>query len=361
MSSSSSLPGASPLPGVSAEGRAELRPEDPVPAGSRSGPRGRQLALPTVLLALVRRELWEHRELWVAPVAVAVLLIAMAFPSDLGLISFDFSGYLSVPGMRLPSATGVGLLAELGKEQRQALFGLEHWILSWVLYLVMVLVLSFYLADCLYAERKDRSILFWKSLPVSDLVTVVSKALVGLVLVPLGVYVLALVTDLLFTGIWRTRAYFGTPSALLLPWDTVSWLKVQGLMGLGVIYSILWYAPVGGYLLLVSAWAKRNAVLWASLPPVLLPIAERMALGTSYTSTLLYQRSLGVLDTPVIQDALAESQASFGGMHVVSLPRLYDLLPVVSVFTNIQLWAGVAVTVALLLLTARIRRYRDEA
>lgn len=181
------------------------------------------------LPVLIRREFWEHRALWIAPLAVAALILLAAL-----------FGHVEV-----------NLRDVLTEEQRRTVFAITQWALTIPQYLVMLVLLSFYLLDCLHAERKDRSILFWKSLPVSDAATVLSKLLVALVVVPLGVYCLTLVTDLLFAGIWALR--FGSDAGPLLAWDTGIWLRVHGLMLLGLVIAILWYAPIAGYLLLVSA------------------------------------------------------------------------------------------------------------
>lgn len=312
--------------------------------------------LAQVLLTLVRREFWEHRVLWIAPLAVAVLLVASAFLTSPGAMQLDFSS----------GGSGPSLGAMLDNHRVQlALFGLEHWAMSLPQYLVLSLVLTFYLCDCLYAERRDRSILFWKSLPVSDFTTVASKALVGLVLVPCGVYLLAVATDALMSLIGYVRAQFGAHNALLTHWDTVAWLKMQALMGLGMLLSILWLSPLGAYLLLVSAWARRNVMLWASVPPLVGPLVERLTFGTWHLLDLLSYRSVGMFFLPEL--AQAKESASFevgsGSNHltVLSPVELFDHLPVLRVFTNIQLWLGVVAALAMLFLAARIRRYRDES
>ena len=336
--------------------------------GADSGPRSIRLPVWRVLFTLIRREFWEHRVLWLAPLVVSVLTILAAFPSapGLGLFNFDLLGSLADSG-GVPESWHHLSAATLGSDMRRALFGLGHWILSWPQYLVMTLVLSFYLIDSLYAERKDRSILFWRSLPVSDLATVGSKVLVGLVLMPLGVFLLDLVTDLLFSGVWRLRVALGAPSASLMPWDTASWLKVQGLMLVGVIASILWYAPLGTYLLLVSAWARRNVFLWAALPPLLAPLIERLAFGTSHIGMLLLYRTFGLWGTPAMQAAIERSSVPLGGhgsnLHgeLPSPAALFDTLPTVSLFTNIDVWLGVAAAIAFAVLAARVRRYRDDS
>ncbi len=120
---------------------------------------------PPVLRTLIRREFWEHRALWMAPLSVAALLLIGAI---IGKVSFDSS------------------LAAL-PEQRRALFGVFMAYAAIPQFITLGIITWMYAGDCLYTERKDRSILFWKSMPVSDTLTVLSKLLVVMVIVPLGI------------------------------------------------------------------------------------------------------------------------------------------------------------------------------
>ena len=132
------------------------------------------------MVALVRRELWEHPALWRAPLVVQGLLaLALLF----GRMNMD-----------LPAEV-------LSPAQRAAIFTIGQWASAQPVFIVSAVVVAFYLLDCLYAERKDRSILFWKSLPLSDGFTVASKVVVATVVVPLGVLALATVSTFLFAGI----------------------------------------------------------------------------------------------------------------------------------------------------------------
>jgi ABC-2 type transport system permease protein len=294
------------------------------------------------LVTLIRREFWEHRVLWMAPLAVAALLLICAVPAHVN------------PNLSLQDEA-----QWLDSQHRAGVFGVAQWALTVPHFLVMVIVLNFYLLDCLNAERKDRSILFWKSLPVSDGATVASKLLVGLVVVPFGVFLVALVTTLLFTAIWNTRAALGHAEAFVL-WDTVTWLKVQALMLYGLVVSILWYAPLAAYLLLVSAWARRNVFLWATLPPLLAVIVERIAFGTHFVGGLIQYRTWGIwsaLDLPL---AGGHATMRVGNGNLVSLSRVFDDLNIGVLFTNIDLWLGVMVAAAFAFTATRIRRYRDE-
>ena len=291
------------------------------------------------MTVLIRREFWEHRSLWITPLIVAGVLVLAAFPIHIGNVD-------------------MGAHAEdLARPQnRLSLFTLMVWGQTLPQYLIMTIVVSFYLMDCLYLERKDRSILFWKSLPVSDATTVISKLLTGLVVVPLGVYLTAMVAGVLFQTIWAIRVAFGSLPNVVVAWDTVAWLKVQGLMLYGVIVCMLWFAPLAASLLFVSAWARKNVFLWTTLPPLIAIIFERVAFGTRYTAHLLEYRTWGIWDTLGV--GVETPEDSHG--RVVSLAALFDNVSMGKAFLNIDLWLGLAVAAAFVFAAIRIRRYRDD-
>ncbi len=292
---------------------------------------------------LLRREFWEYRSLWMAPLTVSGLLLLSALLTH-GALQIDASE---------PSEW-------LDPQIKTTVFALAQWGLTVPFYLVMILVLSVYLIDCLYAERKDRSILFWKSLPVSDGATVGAKLFVAAVVVPFGTYLLALITDVLFTIVWDLRALIGHTPALVV-WDTVAFLKTQALMFLGLVISILWYAPFLGCLLLASAWARRNVYLWVTLVPLLAIIVERIAFGTHYIGSLLAYRSGGIWKSLHVETAVFGSVTSVGQAMVVSIPSFYDRVHIGPALTNIDLWLGLAVTAACAYAAAWLRRYRDDS
>jgi ABC-2 type transport system permease protein len=332
----------------------------PDPAGAATLPAASRAGMAQQLLTLIRREVWEHKVLWRAPLLVAGLLILSAFLSSPGRMSFNFSNMPELHGGASSGGQSVGLADFLGSRLSGAFFEIGHCFLALIMFLTAAAVLSFYLTDCLYAERRDRSILFWKSLPVSDMATIGSKAIVGMLLAPLGIYLVSIVTDLLYSGIGRARVALGAPSFMLLPWDTVAWLKVQGLMLTTVLISILWYAPIGAYLLVVSAWARRNVFLWSLALPVLAPVAEKLSFDTDYIWRFLLSRTF-VWSIPDIKSAIDRSMIPVGNHSIPSPSALFDTFPVAGVLTNIDLWAGVAVAVALVVIAARIRRYRDDS
>jgi len=299
-----------------------------------------QQSLTKVMGTLIRREFWENRNLWIVPSIVAILMVLTALP--IHIANMDFEG---APDFA-DTANRIGA------------FTLMIWAHTVPQYLVMLIVATFYLLDCLYSERKDRSILFWKSLPVSDATTVLSKFLVGLVVLPLLVYVLAMLSGVLFEAIWSMRVSGGSLPDLAVGWNTVAWLKVQGLMLYGLVVSILWFAPVAALVVLISAWARKNPFLWALLPPLIAMFAEKAAFGTRYVAALLSYRTFSGIWSVLGINPTPPEEVHHG--RVVSLADLFDNVEMGKAFLNIDLWLGLAVAAALLVAAIRIRRYRDD-
>jgi ABC-2 type transport system permease protein len=288
-----------------------------------------------VLVMLVRREFWEHRALWLAPLVMTGLF---ALCVAIGRIHLGVEESATVQG----------------EAQRVAVLTIIQVVLAVLLYLVAMFVVSFYLLDCLYSERKDRSILFWKSLPVSDGLTVSAKLLVALVVVPLGVFVLALLAHLLCTAILGLRVLSGSVP-VVFTWSTYEWLRTAWVMLLVTVLAALWYAPLAGYLLVVSAWVRRAPVLLATLPVVIGPILEWLAFGTRHIMDFINYRLngiwwlLGVHNTRIVTKH---------GLY--SVGTALEVLNFRAVLTSVDLWLGLMVTGALLYAAIRIRRFRDD-
>jgi ABC-2 type transport system permease protein len=166
-----------------------------------------------------------------------------------------------------------------------------------------------------------------------------------------------MVCSVLFQTIWSVRTAFGWLPNIVVGWDTVAWLKVQALMLYGLLVSMLWFAPMAAFLLLVSAWARRNVFLWATLPPVIAIIIERAAFGTRYTANLLEYRSWSGLWHALLVEPITPAS---GHGQVVSLAELFDNVPMSTAFLDIDLWLGLAVAAVLVFAAIRIRRYRDD-
>ncbi len=276
-------------------------------------------------LTLVRRELWEHGGLVWAPLAMALTIIVVSLVSVMVKGSVDIDLGEDRP---LPELFG-------DAEKQRGIFSLVMAGLVWPQLLVAFVVVFFYLLDGLFTERRDRSILFWKSLPVSDTKTVLSKLFVALVAMPLWSWALSLVVGLVVFGVLATQVS-GTPAAGLGTWHGGTWLMVQATMLGKMAIAALWYLPVAGWLLLVSVLAKRAPFLWATLPFLVLSLAERIALGSNEVGALVAQRL-------------------FGFREEVSLMGEFPLL------ASPDLWIGVAVGAALVYAAIRVRQRSDDS
>ena len=298
------------------------------------------IPLTSTLVTLVRREFWEHRVLWLGPVVAAALVALAAISAH---VNFDFTHEHDSQLQMMLSPSG-----------RRGVSSFVQWALSIPLYVVMLFVLSYYLLDCLNAERKDRSILFWKSLPVSDGLTVGAKLLMAFVVVPLGVFALAALTYFVFSAIVAVRVAIGSAPDLLV-FDPLSWLQLEVVMLGELILGVLWYAPAAACLLLLSAWVRRP-FLWATLPPIFLPLLERIALGTHYVWNFLHYRTVGIW-----QVLIRDLNINPGTMqHQTLSSALMQQLHFGAAFSDAGLWSGVLVAAALVYATIRVRRYRDE-
>ena len=239
------------------------------------------------LRTLIRREFWEHTALWLVPLIVtAALTVVTMFAKTLAVRVND----VAIQHFDAPAR----------------IFMLNMTQLLWVavLYVAAAVVGAFLALDCLYAERKDRSILFWKSLPVSDGLTVLSKFLVIVAVAPLGIFLLAAAGHLVALGIWQLRAASGAVPDVIT-WNTVAWLRGECVILLCLILASLWYAPLVAASMLLSAWVKRSPLLWATLPLVLVPIFEYLVFGTKHFWHFLQYRSGGIWDVLTHRDGYA--------------------------------------------------------
>ncbi|HEY2590141.1 MAG TPA: hypothetical protein VGI35_01015 [Steroidobacteraceae bacterium] len=296
------------------------------------------------MLTLLRRELWEHTALWIAPLVVAAALIVGAiFGRAYAPAAMPISvGDGPVPPQGVGAMVTTALVMSFGAVQ----------------YFVMSVVLWFYATSCLYNERRDRSILFWKSMPVSDAKTVGSKMLMALVAVPLYVYLVTLLTTLVAIGIVALPRLSGPASVSV--WDGGVWVRGQAFAFVYLVQSVLWYAPLTAYLLLVSAWARRNVQLWA-LSPLIAIIVERIAFGTHHLSTwLLYRLGPGWMSLGEQWFERLFSGPFYYASGGSSRGQIFAGMEPLRGFENIDLWIGLAVAAAFLYAAVRVRRYRDD-
>jgi ABC-2 type transport system permease protein len=315
---------------------------------------------------LIRREFWENRSLWIAPLIWVGIIVVMVLwgvfvslrHEDTNLV-LDAQTVEEIRGMSDADREKMRGAIAFPEEGKQTAFAFSYLAIAWFISGFVSIVVFFYLIDCLYQERRDRSILFWKSMPVSDTQVVLSKLAVALGVVPVGVLLLAAATQLfLFIVLWLR--FHGTVIGEIMPdWSFVSWFRAQ-VIALGVMAGgVMWYAPIAGYLLLVSVWARRNVFLWAVLPPVSLVALEGFFFHSTHVVQFIGRRFSGYITEMNLDSNAFKDQV--GHERMPSIDDVFSALDLSGMFTSAEAWAGIAAAAAMVFVTIRIRRYRDDS
>ena len=284
---------------------------------------------------LVRREFWENRAIWMIPAVIGGVMVLIALFGRIDL--------MEIPSQVPSHAVGGGFLLAVGA----------------TFCVVLSIYSTWYLLDCLYADRKDRSVLFWKSLPISDTTTVMSKLATAVIVIPAVYLAAADLTTLLMAFIISVRVSSSIGGAL---WHADLWLQLQALWLYVIVTTAVWYLPIAAYLLVVSAWAKRAVMLWSILPPIALILAERWFLGSHVIAGQIGERLLGYPQlafhdepgccswvTTVVDDDTIRTPTNIWGF--------FNLGGFVS---SAETWIGVAVGIALIVCAIQLRTRRTE-
>ncbi|MBS0362960.1 MAG: ABC transporter permease [Proteobacteria bacterium] len=286
----------------------------------------------------VRRELWEHRSILIAPVAIAAVVLVGFLISTAGM-----------PGRRVQTL-------QLDAAHQALVMGQPYAFADAAITATVVIVAWLYCLSAMFNERRDRSILFWKSLPVSDLTATLAKAMVPMAIIPAVAFVLIAVTEGLIL-LLSTLILAAGGVSLATPW-TIGSVAEQGVvLAYGLVCLSLWLAPVYAWFLAVSAWAKRTPFLWAVLPPVALCLLEKVAFGTTRLASLLADRLTGSERHALVAHAGLQFQMPKGPAPVP--PSGLASLDPGKFLSTPGLWIGLAVAAGLTALAVWLRRRRD--
>jgi len=272
----------------------------------------------------VRRELWEHRSLYFAPLIVAVVSMIGAF----GAV---------VPGV----VASLAKVATLNPMQQTSQLSAPYSAVAVLVMITSVLVGCFYCLDALHGERRDRSILFWKSLPVSDATTVLAKASIPMLVLPLMVFVIITAAQLVIVFVSTAVVLAHGMSAATL-WSKLPFAKMPVGLFYFLVVTALWYAPVYAWLLFVSVWAKRGTFVWAVVPPLAALALVSAGSGSSDVKAFLRSRLIGAFEHGFTTDSSEQT-----------LPDPSKLL------SNPELWIGLLIAAGLVFATVRLRRRRE--
>ena len=276
----------------------------------------------------IRRELWEYRSIWIAPIVV----------SSVALIGF----LVTIPGLpeRARALSGPGDM-----ESAHMAIHAPYAAAAMLALATAFVVGVFYSLEAMQGERRDRSILFWKSLPVSDRTTVLSKVSIPLVVLPLLVFVISAVMILIMVMVGTLVLLAGNRSHIGIMWANVE--PFQSI--LAVLYTsivvALWHAPIYGWLLLVSGSVRRTALLWSALPLVAIVGIEKIVFNTTTRSLALLQGlAIGWIERAYQSSAATNLLGALAPGRFLSTPSL---------------WIGLAFTAVCLIAAVRLRRSRE--
>ena len=303
-------------------------------------------------LALIRRELWEHRAIFIVPLVIALIEMLGSIVGQVTVSTAD-------------QAVDIALLgaANLGDNERAAAINLLLLGVSFLFFLAMGVLTIFYSLDALYAERKDKSILFWRSLPVTDAETVISKLVTAAIVIPLitlGAIALTHIAILLISSVWVA---FQGANAWQLIWTAAplldNWLSTLILL----LALSIWSSPFIGWFLFVSAFTKRSPVLMGFLPLVVIPMLEKIFLGSLVFGRMLIDRA--PFNAPIL-DGIDSARAVFDDESEVrelaeSGMSLLSFLDVGGFVGSVSVWVGLALCGALSVAAIYVRRYRDDS
>ena len=269
----------------------------------------------------VRRELWENRSIYIAPLIAA------------GLFLFAYLINMIVVRRRMHG------VFPFDPVHQHKLLTVPYEVAAAMIMVTAFIVGIFYSLDALYGERRDRSILFWKSLPVSDVTSVLAKLTIPMAILPLLSFVVTVAAQFVAL-VLSSVVLAGSGLGLATLWTHSAFFHTSLVM----LYHIvtvhgLWYAPFYGWLLLVSAWAPRAPFIWAFLPPVAIYGVERSAFHTSYFLSMMQHRVMGPQHSPLAPGStVMDEMAAMTLGQFLSEPGLWIGLAIAAVFLAGAVW-----------------------
>jgi ABC-2 type transport system permease protein len=300
-------------------------------------------------LALIQRELWEHRSLYVVPAVLGLVLVLVEITGQVSISAFG-----KHIDMALLGATNIGT------NERGAAISALLAAFSGMFVIAMCFLTLFYSLDALYAERKDKSILFWRSMPVTDAETIISKLITAIILIPLVTLAIIAATHIIILVVTSIWIGLRGANAWHLIWSAVPLLDNWAATLIFVLSLSLWLSPFVGWFLLVSAYTKRSPLLMAVLPILLLPMLERSILGSTLLFDAIFVRTRGI---PIYRDY--DFDSLFSGHSLAEVAQdgisLVSMLDIGRFLASPGLWVGLVVCGLFATAAIYVRRFRGDS
>ena len=313
------------------------------------------------LLALVKREFWENKGAFrTTPLVIGSLHLVALLMFIITFNHFD-NEFQSLKEL-------IRFIAQSDVELRDQILYAANLESSVLFSTVLAFVVFFYLLGSLYDDRKDRSILFWKSLPASDTLTIGSKLLAAMVVAPLIFWVVYVITHIVIMLLLAVVVVFLGENPWTLFLSLGQPFKAWSLVLTSYFAQSIWALPLYGWLMLVSAFAPRIPLLFAVLPPVILGVLE---LWIDFLKTFTISDNLFGLfghwfaNSPVIMSGDMHEHDGFGAAlgipitedfdHQVTVANMFDRL------FSMDMLIGLAIAAVFLGATLWLRKRATES
>jgi ABC-2 type transport system permease protein len=298
----------------------------------------------TTLWTLLRRELWESPIAfkW-TPLGIAGLIIVFTLLTMIIGARFDAEMVFTTDALRM--------FANETFEQKQLVVSGMLFSFATIFFQLMLLIILFYLAGSLYDDRKDRSILFWKSLPVSDWMTVTSKLATAALLIPAMFLAAIIITHLALLIIASGYGLVAGVNPITEFWLPASLPRLWTVMAVGLLIQALWLLPIYAWLIFCSSWAPRLPILIAIAIPAAIAITQHV--WTLVSSFSLPQFNIGLIMLKRLGSSILPLSAdiNFDGNYsdIQFHPDLFmSYSNVFSYLFRWDMWVGIVIGLGLL-------------
>ena len=309
--------------------------------------------------ALLQREYWEHRGAFVkTPLVIGVVTVVILL---LGYLTTERFDQIMNNGQAIE--LGGATLANVDPSLISSFIDIFMLTTGSLYHFVLFVILFFFLLGSLYDDRKDGSILFWKSLPVSDTQTVLSKLLTAVIVAPLIFTACLIISHLLFFIVMSLLLLINGVNPFTILWANINFLNNWGAFLIGCLAQAMWAMPIYGWLLFASSYSKRRPFLLAVFGPLLVGFVwywynaifeyNVMKVGVFKTIGILMAKAT----TPFTSGLGFDFESiDFDARNQSSLELIKSML---NGLTNSSIYYGMLFAVVMVALAVYVRRFRN--
>ncbi|MCF6288040.1 MAG: hypothetical protein L3J53_02245 [Proteobacteria bacterium] len=307
--------------------------------------------------ALIKREFWEHRGAFIkAPIIIGIVSLVITIVMYItSLVLVQKSAAEDI------MHTSIQQLSTLTQEQLSKFWDVGMMVGTTLYLFVLFVVVFFFLLGSLFDDRKDGSILFWKSLPINDANTVLSKLLTAMIFVPLAFIVIYLLFTLINMLLFSVVLIFHGQNPIPLVWLPYNIFNDIKMMTVGALLQMLWALPIYGWLLLSSAISKRRPILFAIFIPTIIAFSWYWInmLSFKFTNVSMFEQPLQYFGHAMLPYSSGVNSAKFFSFSTDegSAKILSNMLTSIA---DIRLLYGAIICTILVVVAIWLRRYRNS-